>query len=89
MGKVMKYLIVILSFFMSGALYAKEQSVVLSVPGMNCPVCPIVIKKAIEKVEGVKFVNVIYEDKSAEVSYDDQLTDIGDIQEATKNVGYP
>lgn len=85
----MKYLIVLLSLFLSGALSAEQQSVVLSVPGMYCPVCPITVKKAIEKVEGVKSVNIIYESKSAHVSYDDQHTDISQIQEATKNVGYP
>lgn len=89
MGEVMKYLIVILSLFISGTLSATEQSVILSVPGMNCPVCPITVKKAIEKAEGVKSVNVIYARKSVAVSYDDQLTDISNIQEATKNVGYP
>lgn len=84
----MKYIIVILSLLMSGSAFAEEQSVTLSVPGMNCPVCPITVKKAIEKVTGVKSTNVSYENKLATVLYDDQLADIASIQEATKNVGY-
>jgi len=39
---------------------------------------------AIKKVEGVKSVNVDFESKLAEVSYDDRLTTIRKIQEAAK-----
>jgi len=89
MANAMKYVIVIMSLFMSGALFADEQSVVLSVPGMKCPACPITVMVAIKRVKGVKSVNVSLENKRAEVSYDDQLTNISKLQVATKNVGFP
>ena len=89
MGNAMKYVIAIMSLFMSAALFADEQSVVLSVPGMKCPACPITVMVAIKRVKGVKSVNVSLENKQAEVSYDDQLTDISKLQVATKNVGFP
>ncbi|MBU1187775.1 MAG: cation transporter [Gammaproteobacteria bacterium] len=85
----MKYIFAILSLLISGSLLADEQSVILSVPGMNCPVCPITVKKSIENVTGVKSVDVSYESKSATVLYDDQLADIARIQKATENAGYP
>ena len=89
MGNSMKYFIAILSLFVSGALSADEQSVVLSVPGMKCPACPITVMVALRRVAGVKSVDVDLESKLAEVSYDDQITDIGKLQVATKNIGFP
>jgi len=89
MGNAIKYVIAIMSLFMSGALSAEEQSAVLSVPGMKCPACPITVMVAIKRVKGVKSVNVDFESKLAAVSYDDQLTNISKLQVATKNVGFP
>ena len=74
---------------LSGTLSAAEQVVVLSVPGMNCSICPITVKKSLQKVEGVKSVNVIYENKTATVSFDNEQTDISSLANATRNVGYP
>jgi mercuric ion binding protein len=85
----MKHVIAVVLLFMSGALSAEEQSAVLSVPGMNCPACPVTVMVAIKRVKGVKSANVNFESKLAEVSYDDQLTSISDLQEATKKVGFP
>lgn len=82
-------MVLLFALFMSGSLSAAEQSIALSIPGMNCSVCPITVKKSLQKVEGVKLVNIIYESKIAEVSYDDQLTNINILQEATRNAGYP
>ena len=90
MGNIMKNSLVFLFLLsMSGAISAAEQSVILSVPGMNCPVCPITIKKSLQQVDGVKSVNVSYESKTALISYDDKLTDIKSLLKATENVGYP
>jgi mercuric ion binding protein len=35
-------------------VWAATQTVTLSVPGMTCSACPITVKKAISKVEGVR-----------------------------------
>ena len=89
MGNRMRLLIFLFLLAQSGVLFAAEQSVMLSISGMNCPVCPITVKKSLQKVEGVKSVNVSYESKTAAVAFDDQLTDIKQILKATENVGYP
>lgn len=89
MANAMKHVIAIVFLFMAGTLSAEEQSVALSVPGMKCPACPITVMVAIKRIKGVKSVNVNFESKLAEVSYDDQLTTISNIQEAAKNVGFP
>lgn len=89
MCNAMKHIITVAFLFLSWALSAEEESVVLSVPGMKCPACPVTVMVAIKRVEGVKSVNADFESKLAEVSYDDRLTNISNIQEAAENVGFP
>lgn len=89
MRNAMKHVIPVMLLLMSGALTAEEKSVVLSVPGMKCPACPITVMVAIKRVQGVKSVNANFESKLAVVSYDDQLTNISNLQEAAKNAGFP
>lgn len=88
MCNAMKHIITVAFLFLSGALSAGEESVVLSVPGMKCPACPVTVMVAIKRVEGVKSVNADFENKLAEVSYDDRLTNISNIQEAAENAGF-
>ena len=85
----MKKLIAVMLFLVSEALPAEENSVVLSVSGMNCPACPGTVMVAIKRVQGVKSVDADFESKLAVVTYDDQLTNISSLQEAARNVGFP
>ncbi len=71
-----------------GAL-AKPQTITLEVPTMNCPICPITVTKSLENVAGVIDVEVLYDEKLAQVNYDDELTDLKALIEATTNAGYP
>ncbi len=90
MGNLMKFIMVfVVLLLLSWQLSASEQSVVLSIPGMNCPVCPITIKRSLQKVAGVKTANVIFKSKLAEVTFDDEVTGINQLKQATANVGYP
>ena len=68
---------------------AGPQTVVLSVPDMNCSACPITVRKALEKVAGVGRVKATLEPPEAMVTFDDTKTDIGRLMEATKQAGYP
>jgi periplasmic mercuric ion binding protein len=85
----MKTIMFLVLLAQTGFVFSGEQSVVLSIPGMDCPVCPITIKKSLQKVAGVKAVDVSYESKSAVVTFDDQLTGLPALLKATENVGYP
>jgi mercuric ion binding protein len=88
MASFMYRLLAIVLLVATGHLHAKEESVVLSVPGMKCPACPVTVMVAIQRVAGVNSVNVDFESKLATVSYDDQLTDVIQLQEAAKNMGF-
>lgn len=87
----MKYLFLVFIFVsqLTTTAFAKEQTVTLSVPGMNCPVCPITVRKALENVDGVSQAEVDYDSKRATVTFDDQVTETRTLMKATENVGYP
>ena len=61
----------------------------LSLPSMTCAMCPITIKKALTKIDGIKDVSVNFEDKKATVIYDADIVDLALILTTTGNVGYP
>lgn len=69
--------------------FAEMKTVTLSVPGMNCDLCPITIKKAISKVQGVTSVEASYDKKQAVVTFDDSKASIDALTKATANAGYP
>jgi mercuric ion binding protein len=56
---------------------------------MTCPACPITIKKALEKVQGVSKVDVRYEKKQVLVTFDDAKTNTDALVKATTNAGFP
>ena len=68
---------------------AKQQTVLLNVPTMDCATCPITIKAALTKVPGVSKVKVSYEKREAVIVYDDTKATVADLKQATEDVGYP
>ena len=69
--------------------WAAVQTVTLSVPTMDCPVCPITVKMALTRVDGVSNAEVNFDKRLATVTFDDARTSIQNLTEATKNAGYP
>lgn len=69
--------------------WAATQTVTLSVPGMTCAACPITVKKALSKVEGVNQVDVTFEKRQAVVTFDDTKTSVQKLTKATEDAGYP
>ena len=74
---------------MSSPLFAAQQTVTLDVPGMTCAACPITVKKAITRVDGVRKAEVDYDKRQAVVTYDDAKASVEQIVKATANAGYP
>lgn len=69
-------------------VWAATQTVTLSVPGMTCSACPITVKKALSKVEGVRSTDANLEKREVTVTYDDAKTNVPALTAATKNAGY-
>ena len=74
---------------LSAPAWAATKTVTLSVPGMTCAACPITVKKALTKVDGVQKAEVSYEKREAVVTFDDAKTNADTLTKATANAGYP
>ena len=81
--------LVALAAIVATPAWAAIQTVTLSVPGMTCAACPITVKKALSKVEGVNQVDVSFDKREAVVTFDDAKTMIQKMTDATTNAGYP
>ncbi|MBK3916932.1 mercury resistance system periplasmic binding protein MerP [Pseudomonas stutzeri] len=80
---------IVLAAGFSSSVWAASQTVTLLVPGMTCSSCPITVKHALNKVEGVSEAQVSFATKQATVTFDDTLTDVEALTKATTDVGYP
>jgi mercuric ion binding protein len=69
--------------------FAGQQTVTLSVPGMDCSACPAIVKGSLQKVMGVAKVEVSLERKTAVVTFDNGKASVADLINATTNAGYP
>ena len=74
---------------LAGAVWASPRTVTLNVSGMTCEACPITVKKALQKVQGVSKVEVRYEKKQVLVTFDDAKTNTDALAKATTDAGYP
>src|SRR5229473_4281561 len=81
--------VVIATLVLVAPAWTSPQTVTLNVPGMTCPVCPITVKKALEKVPGVSKVEVRFEKKQVLVTFDDKKTNTDALVKATTNAGFP
>ncbi len=73
----------------ASATSAGPREVVLDVTNMSCPACPYIIEESLRKVKGVHAVEVSYEEKTARVVFDDAMTTLEAVSEATAAVGFP
>jgi mercuric ion binding protein len=84
-----KLLIAILAALPLAVMAASPQTVTLAVQNMTCALCPITIKKSLEKVPGVSAVKVDFDKKTAIVTYDADKAQPEALTTATTNAGYP
>ena len=78
-------------FLATGTPLASESdsTVTFDVEKMTCATCPIAVRKAMQRVEGVKDVNVSSDDKTASVTFDPTVTTAIEIGQASTDVGFP
>lgn len=73
----------------ASAAAAAPRTVTLSVSGMTCAACPLTVKKALTKVEGVTQAEVSYERGEAIVTFDDRKASVQQLTKASADAGYP
>jgi len=91
---------ILIAFFISveshgldiGAIKAarvEQRVVILDVPKMFCPTCPFIIRKTLERIDGVISVKTSFKTKTAVVTYDHNKVGVKRLIQATTDVGYP
>ena len=70
-------------------LAAEPQTVVLDVQNMTCELCPITVKKALDKVPGVAATKIDFAKRTATVKFDPERATVAALVKATTNAGYP
>ena len=75
--------------FSTSALAAGSRTVTLDVTNMDCAVCPITVRKALEKVPGVDTAKVDFKTKRAVVAFDPAKTSPAALTQATADAGFP
>jgi len=72
-----------------GVLAADPQTVVLDVQNMTCELCPITVKKALDKVPGVAATKIDLAKMTATVKFAPGRANVAALVKATTNAGYP
>ncbi|MBI2749065.1 MAG: mercury resistance system periplasmic binding protein MerP [Burkholderiales bacterium] len=73
----------------TSAWAAGDRTATLSVDNMDCAVCPITVRKALEKVPGVESAKVDFKSKLAVVAFDASKTTPEALTKATADAGFP
>lgn len=84
-----RFLPILLVALPVAASAATPQTVTLTVQKMTCSLCPVTIKKSLEKVTGVSAVTIDFDKKTATVTYDPEKTAPDALAKATTDAGYP
>lgn len=84
-----KLLLAVLVVLPLMTLAASPETITLDVRKMTCAVCPITVKKSLEKVPGVSDVKVDFVEKTVTVTFDPDKTNSEAMTTATTNAGYP
>ena len=71
------------------AFAAPPQTATLAIENMTCGTCPIVVKKALERVPGVSSTTVDFDKKTATVTFDPDKTTSAKLAQATTEAGFP
>jgi mercuric ion binding protein len=71
------------------AFAAPPQTATLAVDNMTCGTCPIVVKKALERVPGVSSTTVDFDKKTATVTFDPDKASSAKLTRATTEAGFP
>ena len=66
-----------------------QQKVTFIVENMSCALCPVTVKTAMQRVPGVKSVEIDFKAKTATVIFDPSVTTVEAIAAASTNAGYP
>lgn len=73
----------------TAAIAGPPRTVTLQVQRMTCETCPIVVRKALQRVPGVSSARVDFALKTATVTFDPDQVKLATLTQATTNAGFP
>ena len=71
------------------AFAGSPETVALDVQNVTYPVCPITVRKSLQKLDGVMDAKVDLDQRTATIKFDPERVDIATLVRATTNAGYP
>ncbi|WP_448329555.1 cation transporter [Sulfitobacter sp. M13] len=86
--KLYPSVLALIGFMAAAPVFAAEQTVTFSVPGMFCASCPYIVESAMSRVGGVVTVRADAGTRTALVTFDDAITSADDIAFASASAGY-
>lgn len=101
MKKLMTITLILGSIFLMGQAYGSSdtakmsavnteaQATTFNIENMTCKMCPITVRKAMGKIDGVIKVTTNFDAKTATAIFDPSKTNVKLIGEASTNAGYP
>lgn len=81
--------IVATTLWASGAIAGATQTVTLEVNNMYCDLCPVTVRKSLERVPGVVEAKVDFAQKTATVKFDPERATAAALVKATTDAGFP
>jgi mercuric ion binding protein len=86
----MRRFIPLTAILLAAAAFAgPPRTVTLQVQNMTCETCPIVVRKALQRVPGVNSASVDFALKTATVTFDPDKVKPAALTQATTNAGFP
>jgi len=73
----------------ANAVVAQTETATFDIENMTCATCPITVRTAMSRVEGVDSVEVDFETKTAIVRFDASVTTAALVGQASTDAGYP
>ena len=86
--KLNNSVLALIGFMAAAPVFAAEQTVTFSVPGMTCASCPYIVESAMSGVDGVVTVSADADTRTALVIFDDAIASAEDIAFASTSAGY-
>lgn len=68
---------------------AAPKTAVLDVQNMTCGLCPLTVRKSLERVPGVSQAHIDFGQKTATVTFDPDKTSAAALVKATTDAGFP
>jgi len=92
MKTIIAFILTALLMMTAQVFAAQPVTIKLDVDKMTCGMCPLTVKKALRKIDGVSDVSAKYEGDGkgwATVTYDPDKASVADLTFATEMAGYP